>query len=138
MESKPVKTLAHVEDLVAYLPKLQSLEGRYVEQWDPPFYATPVYHPVVEEFFYRVSRLCPPEDGLDPLRAEQDIYDPRVIDRADSATLQSLLGWCARTEQARPGIWEQLLQNGVLFSLLNRLRAATESNGNGAGERDAA
>ncbi|SMC20057.1 hypothetical protein SAMN02746041_00793 [Desulfacinum hydrothermale DSM 13146] len=137
MESKP-KTHAPVEELVAYLPKLQSLEGRYVEQWNPPYYATPAYHPLVEEFFYRVARTCPPDEALDPHRAERDLHDPQVLHKADLGTLRSLLGWCARSEQGRPGIWEQLLQNGVLFSLLQRLRAVAQSNGNGARGRDGA
>jgi uncharacterized protein DUF6508 len=129
MKNDALPTLHRIEKLTAFLPRLYSEGFVSVESWDGgekrkdgtftlPY---PNYNPVVEEFFGLVSS----EGWLDyeyhPERAYQMLKDDKVIKSASLAQIKTMLTFCVRGERFSDGHWAQMIQEGYIRRLLERL-----------------
>jgi hypothetical protein len=77
----------------------------------------PNYHPVVEEFF----RLVSGQGWLNPEQAYQMLKDENVIKTASLSQIKIMLTFCVRGERFSDGHWAQMIEEGYIRRLLERL-----------------
>jgi uncharacterized protein DUF6508 len=121
-------TLQEIERLTAFLPRLYSDGFVPVESWGGgkqkdgsislPY---PNYNPVVEEFFRLVSGDGWLDPGYDPERAYQMLKDENTIKNASLSQIKSMLTFCVRGERFSDGHWAQMIEEGYIRRLLERL-----------------
>ena len=130
-------TRSDIDELVAFLPKLLALDGKFIESWGGgqknsdgvltmPW---PNYAPVVEEFFRTAGKKCWCDYGYRPDEASQMLGDSERIENASLSEIKTMLTWCVRGERFCDGHWGAVLSDGKVFALLERLRRITESYG---------
>jgi hypothetical protein len=112
-KEKPITT-ADIDELLAYLPRLRSLEGRYWEE------SATSYVPVVEEFFNLAGKGCWYDSNYQPEKADQMIEDTEHINNATIGDIKTMLAWCVRGERFCEGHWAVVLSSGKVFSILER------------------
>lgn len=81
----------------------------------------PTYNPVVEEFF----RLVASEGWLDyeynPEQAYQMLKDENLVKTASLPQIKTMLTFCIRGERFSDGHWAQMIEEGYIRQLLERL-----------------
>lgn len=129
MKKSRLPTVQEIEALTAYLPRL------YVEGFSPvtkwgggerqkdgsialPY---PQYNNLVEEFF----RVAANEFWLDyeysPEEAGKMLRDANFIKTASLSQIKTMLTFCVRGERFSDGHWEQMIEQGYIRRLLERL-----------------
>jgi uncharacterized protein DUF6508 len=121
-------TLQEIERLTAFLPRLYSDGFVPVESWGGgkqkdgsislPY---PNYNPVVGEFFRLVSGDGWLDPGYDPERAYQMLKDENTIKNASLSQIKSMLTFCVCGERFSDGHWAQMIEEGYIRRLLERL-----------------
>ena len=130
--------MVRIEDIDRLLEldvRLRGLDGRFVEepsadgeaQGDPyPMYPVPV-----TEFFYAASAECWSAEYIES-GAGAAARDRGRIARASLDEIRAMLTWCVRGERFCDGHWASILEEGIVFAILDRLRAIR--GGMGAGD----
>jgi hypothetical protein len=121
-------TVQEIEKLTAFLPRLYSEGFSAVESWNGgkqqdgsislPY---PNYHPVVEEFFRLVSGDGWLDHEYNPEQAYQLLKDENAIKNASVSQIKSMLTFCMRGERFSDGHWAQMIEEGYIRRLLQRL-----------------
>jgi len=81
----------------------------------------PNYNPVVEEFFRLVSSECWLDYEYSPEQAYQMLKDEKLIRAASLAQIKTMLTFCVRGERFSDGHWAQMIEEGYIRRLLERL-----------------
>ena len=108
-----------IDEILSYYPKLFEDESIELVTWPSVW---PDYHPIVSEFFHKLSAECWSDYDYDPEAAVKMIHDEVFINSAELDNIKTLLTFCVRRERFCDGYWETLLTNGILQRLLSRLR----------------
>src|SRR6476661_6681822 len=128
MKNNRLPTLQEIERLTAFLPRLYSEGFVPVESWGGgkqqdgsislPY---PNYNPVVEEFFRLVSGDGWLDHEYNPEQAYQMLKDENTIKTASLSQIQTMLTFCVRGERFSDGHWAQMIEEGYIRRLLERL-----------------
>jgi hypothetical protein len=128
MKKDQPPTVQEIERLTAFLPRLYADGFLPVESWGGgkqkdgsislPY---PNYHPVVEEFFRLVSGDGWLDRGYDPEQAYEMLKDENTIKNASLSQIKSMLTFCVRGERFSDGHWAQMIEEGYIRRLLERL-----------------
>jgi len=128
MKNNRLPTLQEIERLTAFLPRLYSEGFVAVESWGGgkqqdgsislPY---PNYNPVVEEFFRLVSGDGWLDHEYNPEQAYQMLKDENTIKTASLSQIQTMLTFCVRGERFSDGHWAQMIEEGYIRRLLERL-----------------
>ena len=128
MKKDQPPTVQEIEKLTAFLPRLYSEGFVAVESWGGgkqqdgsislPY---PNYSPVVEEFFRLVSGDGWLDHEYNPEQAYQLLKDENAIKNASVSQIKSMLTFCMRGERFSDGHWAQMIEEGYIRRLLQRL-----------------
>jgi Family of unknown function (DUF6508) len=129
MKRNQLPTLKEIETLTAFLPRLYSEGFVPVESWgggekqnDGSFTVPyPNYNPVVEEFFRLVASDGWLDHEYNPEQAYQMLKDENVIKTASLSQIKTMLTFCVRGERFSDGHWAQMIEQGYIRRLLERL-----------------
>ena len=125
---KDSPTLQDIEALTAYLPRLYAAGFSPVKKWnggkqkDGTFTLPyPDYDPLVDEFFRTLSGGGWLDYNYNPEQAWKMIKDENFIKTATLSQIKSMLTFCVRGERFSDGHWEQMIKEGHIRRLLERL-----------------
>ena len=128
MEKSQSPTLQEIEALTAFLPRLYADGFSPVLNWEGgkqkdgtytlPY---PQYNSVVEEFFRAVASESWVDYEYKPEQAYQMIKDENLIRTASPAQIKTMLTFCLRGERFSDGHWAQMIEEGYIRRLLERL-----------------
>jgi hypothetical protein len=125
-----IPTLEEIQKLTAFLPILYAPGFNPIEKWEGgnqvdgtislPY---PKYTPKVKEFF----RVASQEQWLDyvysPDNALHKIESQNFIQFASLLDLKSMITFCVRGERFCDGHWGDMIENGTIRKILERLIA---------------
>jgi len=128
VEKSRLPTLHEIEALTAFLPRLYAEGFSPVISWEGgkqqdgtyqlPY---PHYHSLVHEFFRAVAG----EEWIDyeynPEQAYQMLKDESLIRVASLSQIRTMLTFCLRGERFSDGHWAQMIEEGYIRRLLERL-----------------
>lgn len=128
MKQTPVLTLKDIEALTSYLPRLYAEGFSPVIHWHESekrnngSYSMPYpdYHPLVHEFF-RVVRGTWLDYEYDPEQAYQLLKDEQALKTASLLQIKIMLTFCVRGERFSDGHWEEMIAQGYIRRILERL-----------------
>jgi hypothetical protein len=129
MKRNQIPTSQEIETLTAFLPRLY-LEGfSPIESWgggekqkdDSISFPYPNYNPVVEEFFQLISSQGWLDSEYNPEQAYQMLKDENGIKTASLSQIKTMLTFCVRGELFSDGHWAQMIEEGYIRRLLERL-----------------
>jgi hypothetical protein len=92
----------------------QDKDGIYQLPW-------PEYNPVVEEFYRLVASEFWMDYGYRPEEAAKMLGDDEVIKSASLAQIKTMLTFCLRGERFSDGHWAEMIENGSIRKLLERI-----------------
>ena len=129
METKS-PTLQDIQALVAFLPILYAEGFEPVIEWngghqgkDGSFSLPwPEYNPVVNEFYRLVASVWL-DYNYHPEEAARMLADKEFVKAASLSQVKTMLTYCVRGEHFSDGHWEEMIQNGSIRQLLERLDA---------------
>ena len=129
MKQNELSTVQKIEILTAFLPRLYAKGFVPVESWsggdkrkDGSFTMPyPNYNPVVEEFFRLVSRAGWLDQSYNPEQAYEMLKDEGLIKAASLSQIKTMLTFCLRGERFSDGHWAQMIEEGYIRRLLERL-----------------
>ena len=127
MKDDRLPTLQEIEALTAFLPRLYAEGFSPVRKWDGgrqndgtftlPY---PDYDPLVEEFYRTVSG-----SWLDyeyhPEQAHRMLKDENLVKTASLSQIKIMLTFCVRGERFSDGHWAEMIEQGHICRLLERL-----------------
>lgn len=122
-------THQEMQALVAYLPILYADGFKPVIRWQggdqdkDGFYRLPwpEYNPVVKEFYRLVASEFWMDYGYRPEEAAKMLGDDEVIKSASLAQIKTMLTFCLRGERFSDGHWAEMIENGSIRKLLERI-----------------
>jgi hypothetical protein len=131
MSEPKAPTPEQIEALTSFLPRLYAEGFSPVASWNGgergkdgsislPY---PTYHPLVEEFFRRVSSDGWLDPGYRPEQAAEMLKDESRVKTASLDQIRSMLTYCVRGERFSEGHWGQMIERGHIRRLLERLKA---------------
>lgn len=129
MEEASFPTREQIEALTAFLPRLYAEGFSPIVSWSGgekqsdgsitlPY---PNYNPLVEEFFHRVSSDGWLDHGYDPEQAARMLQDAALLKTASLDQIKTMLTFCVRGERFSEGHWAEMIENGSVRKLLQRL-----------------
>jgi hypothetical protein len=128
MENSRPPSLQEIEALTAFLPKLYAEGFSPVINWEGgkqkdgtyqlPY---PHYHSLVQEFFHAVAGEVWIDYEYNPEQAYQMIKDENLIRNASLPQIKTMLTFCLRGERFSDGHWAQMIEEGYIRRLLERL-----------------
>ncbi len=129
MKQSRIPTLDEMETLTAYLPRLYAEGFSPVDHWyaseklkDGSFTLPyPKYNPLVEEFFRHVSGDGWLDYEYNPEQAYQILKDENTVKTSSLEQIKSMLTFCARGERFSDGHWEEMIEQGYIRRVLERL-----------------
>ena len=129
MKNTRLPTLEEIETLISFLPRLYAEGFTPVDHWyaseklkDGSFTLPyPRYNPLVDEFFRHVSGDGWLDYDYDPERAYQMLKDENTVKTASLEQIKSMLTFCVRGERFSDGHWEEMIEQGYIRRLLERL-----------------
>jgi hypothetical protein len=129
MKRNQFPTSQEIVTLTAFLPRLY-LEGfSPIESWGGGekqkdgsiSFPYPNYDPVVEEFFRLVSSEGWLDHEYSPEQAYQMLKDENRIKTASLSQITTMLTFCVRGERFSDGLLAQMIEEGYIRRLLERL-----------------
>jgi uncharacterized protein DUF6508 len=129
MKKDQLPTSQEIETLTAFLPRLYSEGFSPIQNWNGGekqkdgsiSFPYPNYNPVVEEFFRLVSSEGWLDHEYNPEQAYQMLKDQNGIKTASLSQIKSMLTFCVRGERFSDGHWAQMIGQGYIRRLLERL-----------------
>ena len=126
----PTPTRQQVEALTVFLPRLYAPDFAPVLKWEGgqkqangaytmPY---PSYDPLVEEFFDAVRHKGWVDTSYQPESSWQMLKDEAVVRSAGFDQIRQMLTYCVRGERFSDGHWEQMIAQGYIRRLLERLQ----------------
>ncbi len=128
METR-LPTYQEMQALVAFLPRLYSPGFQPVIKWnggdqgkDGSFTLPwPDYDPVVEEFYRTVASEFWLDYGYRPEEAAKMLQDDEFVKSASLAQIKTMLTFCVRGERFSDGHWAEMIENGSIRRILERI-----------------
>jgi hypothetical protein len=122
-------TCKEMQDLVAFLPRLYAEGFEPVVQWhggkqgeDGIFRLPyPEYDPLVHEFFGQVTSGGWLDYGYNPEEAARMLSNEEFVKSASLPQIKSMLTYCVRGERFSDGHWAEMIENGSIRRLLERI-----------------
>jgi Family of unknown function (DUF6508) len=117
----------HEKRSIAYIARDRNTYGVFAEAILGGFFARgklgpyPNYNPVVEEFFRLVSSEGWLDREYNPEQAYQMLKDENGIKIASLSQIKTMLTFCVRGERFSDGHWAQMIEEGYIRRLLERL-----------------
>jgi hypothetical protein len=128
MKKNRPPTSQEIEALTAFLPRLYAEGFLPVTSWEggkgkDGLYRLPYpnYNSVVQEFFYNVAGEGWIDYGYNPEQAYQMLKDENLIKTASLSQIKTMLTFCLRGERFSDGHWAQMIEEGHIRRLLERL-----------------
>lgn len=129
MKKSRLPTLQEIEELTAFLPRLYAEGFSPIVSWgggeklkDGSFTLPyPNYDSVVEEFFRVVSSGGWLDYEYNPEQAYQMLKDENLVKTASLSQIKTMLTFCVRGERFSDGHWGQMIEEGHIRRLLERL-----------------
>jgi len=128
MESIRQPTYQEIEALTAFLPRLYAEGFSPVTSWeggkqkDGSFQLPyPQYHNLVHEFFHAVAGESWMDYEYKPEQAYQMLKDEELVRTASLSQIKTMLTFCLRGERFSDGHWAQMIEEGHIRRLLERL-----------------
>ena len=128
MKKNRPPTLQEIETLTAYLPRLYADDFSPVVKWEGgkredgtftlPY---PKYDKVVEEFYYTAAGEGWVDYEYNPEQAYQMLKDESRVKTASLSQIKTMLTFCLRGERFSDGHWAQMIEEGHIRRLLERL-----------------
>jgi hypothetical protein len=81
----------------------------------------PIYNNVVEEFFRAAAGEAWVDVGYDPEQAYKVLKNEDLVKTASLAEIRTMLTFCLRGERFSDGHWAQMIEEGHIRRLLERL-----------------
>lgn len=127
LQSTPLPTVQDIEALTAFLPKLYAEGFSPVMRWnggrqkDGSFELPyPTYDPLVEVFF-RLAGGPWIDYEYNPEQAYQMLKDAEFVKEASLSQIKTMLTFCVRGERFSEGHWAEMIEQGHIRRLLERL-----------------
>lgn len=128
MNKTSLPTLQDIEELTAYLPRLHAEGFSPVVRWEGgekrkdgsytmPY---PTYDSLVEEFFRTISGAWLDYE-YNPEQAYVMLKDEQLIRTASLSQIKTMLTFCVRGERFSDGHWGEMIEQGHIRRLLERL-----------------
>ena len=121
-------TLEEIQKLTAFLPILYAPGFVSIEKWEGGKQADgtltlpyPKYTPQVEDFFRIASREQWCDYGYIPENVLRMIKEQGFIQSASLLDIRSMLTFCVRGERFSDGHWGEMIENGTIRRILERL-----------------
>ena len=122
-------TYQEMQELAAFLPRLYSEGFKPVVKWNGgdrgedgifrlPY---PVYDPVVEEFFQHAASECWLDYEYRPEEAARMLSDEGFVKSASLLQIKTMLTFCVRGERFSDGHWAEMIENGNIRRILERI-----------------
>ena len=128
METYQQPTIQEIEVLTAFLPRLYAEDFSPVINWEGgkqkdgtyilPY---PHYHSLVDEFFRAVASGGWIDFEYKPEQASQMLKDETFIKTASLSQIKTMLTFCLRGERFSDGHWAEMIEEGYIRRLLERL-----------------
>ena len=128
MEKSQRPSLQEIETLIAFLPRLYANGFSPVISWEGgrqkdgsyilPY---PHYHSLVDEFFRVVAGGGWIDFEYKPEQAYQMLKDEKLVQTASLSHIKTMLTFCLRGERFSDGHWAQMIEEGYIRRLLERL-----------------
>ncbi len=128
MKKSRLPTIQEIEALTAYLPQLYAEGFSPVLSWEGgkrdngtftlPY---PKYNSLVEEFFHIAASDCWVDYEYSPEQASQMLRDENIVKNASLSQIKTMLTFCLRGERFSDGHWAQMIEEGYIRRLLERL-----------------
>ncbi len=139
MKSMREPTLKEIEALTAFLPQLYAEDFSPVISWEGGkqkdgkyILSYPHYHSLVHEFF----RVVASENWIDyeynPEQTYQMLKDENLVKGASLSQIKTMLTFCLRGERFSDGHWAQMIEEGYIRRLLERLNKIKSELQNGS------
>jgi uncharacterized protein DUF6508 len=120
-------TLQDMEALTAYLPRLYAEGFSPVRKWNGGKQADgtytmpyPDYDPLIEEFYRTVSGSWL-DYNYNPEQAYKLLKDENLVKTASLSQIKTMLTFCVRGERFSDGHWAEMVAQGHIRRLLERL-----------------
>ena len=110
---------AMIDDLLRFLPGFEEPGRASFAEWKTYY---PVYDVDVAEFIKHASRPWWMDRNYLAHPAHEMLADDTFIQAASLDEIKTMLTFCARGERFSDGVWESMLKNGRIQSLLRRLQ----------------
>jgi hypothetical protein len=128
METR-LPTYQEMQALVAFLPRLYSAGFQPVIKWnggdqgkDSSFTLPwPDYDPVVEEFYRLAASDCWLDHGYHPEEAAKLLKEGDFVKSASISQIKVMLTFCVRGERFSDGHWAEMIENGSIRRILERI-----------------
>jgi len=125
-----------IDELIAFLPKLYAEGFKPVKCWrggdknkdgviQIPW---PEYENVVIEFFHIASKQCWKDYNYTSNNAVEMIKNKDTIKNASLEQIKTMITLCVRRERFCEGIWESVIEEEIIRSLLERLQKIRANN----------
>ncbi len=130
----PKPTPEDIQALVAFLPRFQAKGFAPVTSWgggrqeDGTLHMPgPNYAKRVEKFFDLVADDCWCDFDYSPEQAEEMLADRELVKMATLDQVKTMLTYCVRGERFCDGHWEDMISEGHIQRLLERLEVLAET-----------
>jgi len=128
MKESRLPTLQEIETVTAFLPRLYADGFSPVATWEGGKQADgtiimpyPKYDSLVEEFFRAVASEGLIDYEYNPEQAYQMLKDENFVKTASLSQIKTMLTFCLRGERFSDGHWAQMIEEGYIRRLLERL-----------------
>ena len=129
MNESHLPTLPEIQVLVSYLPRLYAEGFEPILKWEGGFQDKdgtihlpyPQYHPLVEEFYGKVTSGGWLDTTYQPKEAYRMLKDEALVRSASLSQIRSMLTFCVRGERFGDGHWAEMIQAGHIRRILERL-----------------
>jgi hypothetical protein len=134
LQEKESITPERIDELLAYLPVLESPGRPFIEKWEGGekqkdgtlVMSFPAYSADVEEFFRKASQPWWCDYAYKPEEAGRMLQDGVLVRNATLDHVKTMLTYCVRGERFCSGFWEGILASGQVQDLLRRLKVLRE------------
>lgn len=127
MTETSLPTLQDIEALTVFLPRLYARGFSPVIRWNggkqkdgSSILPYPTYDPLVEEFF-RLAGGPWIDYEYNPEQAYQMLKDEQLVKEASLSQIKTMLTFCVRGERFSDGHWAEMIEQGHIRRLLERL-----------------
>lgn len=119
MDEQTRFTIEKIDELLQFLPAFSEPDRQFIKKWEQYY---PVYAADVTQFVRLAGDSWWMDTGYQPDEAWQMLADDAFIQSASLEQVKTMLTFFVRGERFSDGHWGNLLENGRIQALLNRLQ----------------
>lgn len=122
---KPLPTIADMDKLLSFLPKLCHPGFEPIEEWEMSgetlHFPYPIYQPIVNAFIDIAGKPVWCDYDYIPMEAYGMLSDPDQVANANLMQVKTMLTYIVRGERFSDGHWAAMIEQGHLCRVLERL-----------------